>query len=154
MTALKKEIQKKWKPRKNTSHKGDYGRVFILAGSKDYSGAAYLSGLACLRAGAGLVTLGVPDTVYSVMARRQPELIVKAFSSTPQGSLAFKNHEAILKFLKTQDVFALGPGISQNSETQKLVLKIIEKNKKPLIVDADGLNALAKNPKILLIHYL
>ena len=101
MNSIKKEIQKKWKPRKEYSHKGDYGRVFILAGSQDYSGAAYLSGAACLRAGAGLVTLSVPDSIHSIVARRQPELIVKPLASTLQGSLAEKNSGIILQTLIT-----------------------------------------------------
>lgn len=149
MTALLQEIRSKWKPRKKASHKGDYGRVFILAGSRDYSGAAYLSGLACLRMGAGLVTLGVPDRIHAIVARRQPELIVKSLASTPQGSLAFKSDKEIFQGLKNQDVLGLGPGLSQNRQTQKLIRKVISKNTLPAVIDADGLNALSQYPEIL-----
>ena len=144
---LASELRRKWKPRKNNSHKGDYGRIFILAGSRDFSGAAYLAGLGSLRAGAGLVTVGVPDCIYPVVARRQPELIVKALPSTSQGTLSRRGLPALLKWIKTQDVLAVGPGLSQNSETQKLIRDVISKSQKPLVIDADGLNALCGHEK-------
>lgn len=144
-----RKIRFQWKPRKKDSHKGDYGRIFILAGSKDFSGAAYLAGLACLRAGAGLVTLGVPDVIHSIVARRQPELMVKALPSTKQGTLSRRGLKTILSFLKTQDVLAIGPGLSQNPETQKLIRDVIQKSACPIVIDADGLNALKGKTTIL-----
>lgn len=149
MNTIQKEIRKKWKPRKAAAHKGDYGRIFILAGSLDYSGAAYLAGAACLRAGAGLVTLAVPDKIHSIVARRQPELIIKALHSTSQGSIASKNLKQVRRALKKQDVLALGPGLSQNPQTAHLVLKLLSTNCLPAIIDADGLNALKGNIAIL-----
>ncbi|MBI3317376.1 MAG: NAD(P)H-hydrate dehydratase [Candidatus Omnitrophica bacterium] len=128
--------------RSPTSHKGDFGRVFILAGSCGLTGAAHLAGMGALRAGAGLVTVGVPEKVYSIVARREAEVMVRPFASTGEGTLAFKALPAIEKFLKTQDVLALGPGLSQNPETQKLIRLLLKKNKIPVVVDADGLNAL------------
>lgn len=77
MNPIIKEIREKWKPRKATSHKGDYGRVFILAGSKGLTGAAHLAAMGALRAGAGLVTLGVPEKIYSILARREAEVMVR-----------------------------------------------------------------------------
>ena len=145
---LASEIRQKWKPRKKNSHKGDYGRVFILAGSRDFSGAAYLAGAACLRAGAGLVTLGVPETIHSILARRQPELIVKALPATKEGTLSRRSLPVLLKLIKTQDVLAIGPGLSQYPETQKLIRDVISKSQKLLVIDADGLNALQGHLKI------
>lgn len=149
MNAIQKEIRKKWKPRKAASHKGDYGRVLILAGSRDYSGAAYLAGASCLRAGAGLVTLAVPDKIHPIVARRQPEIIVKALASTPQGSAAAKNFKTVFSALKTQDVFAAGPGLSHNPQTVQLIRKLLQKNSLPVILDADALNALQGKTAIL-----
>lgn len=149
MPSLKNEIQKKWKPRLKNSHKGDYGRVFILAGSSDYSGAAYLTGAACLRAGAGLVTLGVPESIHAIVARRQPELIVKAFPAASQGSFALKGLKKILKELSSQEVLAIGPGMSQVPKTQKLIRTVFKRNKLPVILDADGLNAFKGHTELL-----
>ncbi len=136
------EIRRKWKPRKPASHKGDYGRIFVLAGSRGLTGAAHLAGMGALRAGAGLVTVGVPEKVYSVIARKESELMVRPFPSTVAGALAWRGLKSILDFSKDQDVFALGPGLSQNRETWKLVRRLIVRLVQPLVIDADGLNAL------------
>lgn len=142
-------IPKKLLQRKKKSHKGDYGRILILAGSRSYSGAAYLAGVAALRLGAGLVTLGVPKSIHAIVARRQPELIVRPFSETSEGSLALKSKKEILKLAESQDVLAVGPGLSQNPETQKLIREVISKTIKPVILDADGLNAFQNHPEKL-----
>jgi len=148
---LIQEIQKKWKPRNTRSHKGDYGRVFILAGSRGLTGAAYLSAMAAVRAGAGLVTLGVPEAVYPVVARRAAEVMVRPFPSNRQGSLAFSARRAILNFAAAQDVLAVGPGLSQNPDTQKLIRSLLQTGL-PTILDADGLNAFRAQTAGLLKH--
>jgi len=144
-----KEIRRKWKPRKKTSHKGDFGRIFILAGSRGLTGAAYLTSVAAVKTGAGLVTLGVPEKVYPILARRSAEVMVRPFPSTPAGSLSSRGLGSLLSFLKTQDVLALGPGLSQNKDTQKLIRSLFLKSKKPVVMDADGMNAF-KGRKALL----
>lgn len=147
---IRSEIKKKWPPRKSTSHKGDYGRVFLLAGSKGLTGAAYLASVACIKSGAGLVTLGVPESVYPILARRSAEVMVRPFPSTKQGSFAYRGLKEILQFAKSQDVLALGPGLSQNPETQKLVRKLLTLSSlKNIILDADGLNAFQGRAKDL-----
>ncbi|MDD5217318.1 MAG: NAD(P)H-hydrate dehydratase [Candidatus Omnitrophica bacterium] len=143
------EIRKKWRPRKRTAHKGDFGQVFILAGSKGLAGAAHLAGMGAMRSGAGLVTVGVPGKIYSVIARREEEIMVRPFSSTPAGALASRGLKSILPFAKTQDVLALGPGMSQNSDTQRLIRTLIQKAVLPFVIDADGLNALKGHIGIL-----
>lgn len=148
MTILE-EIRKKWKPRPAASHKGDFGRVFVLAGSRGLTGAAHLSSTAALRAGAGLVTLGVPEKIYSILARREAEVMVRPFPSTAGGSFSFRAFEPALDFLKTQDVLAIGPGLSQNPETQKFVREIIRQSRVPLVLDADALNALKGHANLL-----
>lgn len=149
MNSIQNEIRKKWKKRKSSSHKGDYGRIFILAGSQNYSGAAYLAGAACLRAGAGLVTLAVPDKIHAIVARRQPELMIQPMVSTREGSLAKASERNILKALNGQDVLALGPGLSQNSQTRIVIQNVLRKNSLPIVIDADGLNALRGKLEIL-----
>lgn len=141
MEFMLKEIRGKWKPRKAASHKGDYGRIFILAGSRGLTGAAHLAAMGALRAGAGLVTLGVPEKIYTLLARREAEVMVRPFPATAKGTLAGKGLKEILHFAKTQDVLALGPGLSTHTETQRLVRELVAKTKNPMILDADGLNA-------------
>ena len=149
MMTILREIKSKWKPRKRTSHKGDFGRVFIVAGSHGLTGAAYLSAVAAMRAGAGLVTLGVPESIYSILAKRAREVMVSPFPATASGALAARALKTILKFSENQDVLALGPGLSQNRGTQKLVRELISKSACPVVVDADGLNALVGKTECL-----
>lgn len=148
--SLAREIRSRWKPRKKESHKGDYGRVFLLAGSREYSGAAYLTGLGALRAGAGLVTLGVPTNIHTILARRQPELILQVYPSTSTGALSFQGLKSILRYAAKQDVIAIGPGLSQHPQTLKLLRALLRKVKQPVVLDADGLNAVAGHPELLL----
>ena len=125
-----------------TVHKGDMGRVFILAGSRGMIGAADLAGMAALRSGAGLVTLGIPDAIYLIIARRNSELMTRPLPSTSKGTLALSAFPEIRKFCRTQDVMAIGPGLSQHVTTQKLVRRVSADTALPLVIDADGLNAL------------
>ncbi len=149
MPTIAEEMRARWKKRPKASHKGDFGRVFILAGSEGFSGAAHLTSAACVRSGAGLVTLGVPEKIYPVLARRESEVMVKPFLSTPEGTLHPKALGAILNFAETQDVIALGPGLSRHAGTQRLVREIVLKTFQPLVIDADGLNAFRGKPELL-----
>lgn len=146
---IEKEILKIWPPRPKHAHKGDFGKIFILAGSTGYTGAAALTSFAALRAGAGLVTLGCPDKVYPILARQHPEVMVRPFPSTPQGTLSEKGYSQILQFLKTQDVGALGPGLGRHPSTQRLVRKLLLQTSLPWVVDADGINAFQNHAEIL-----
>lgn len=141
-------IAKKLK-RPVTAHKGVFGRVFILAGSRGMTGAAHLAGMAALRSGAGLVTVGIPDAVYLVIAKRESELMIRPFPSTRQGTLSLKGFSGIERFCATQNVLAIGPGLSQQSATQKLIRKVFPATELPLVIDADGLNALKGHLKAL-----
>jgi len=143
------KIRKKWKPRKSASHKGDYGRIFIIAGSRGLTGAAHLAGMGALRCGAGLVTVGVPDKVYTVIAKREAEVMVRPFPSTLEGTLAYRSLKPISSFLKNQDVLAMGPGLSQNSQTQKLIYQLAAKSNLPMVIDADGINAFKGKASLL-----
>ena len=131
------------------SHKGDFGRVFILAGSRGMTGAAHLAGMGALRSGAGLVTVGVPESVYSIVAKRGAELMARPLPATPEGTLSLRGFPGIKRFCAAQSVLAIGPGLSQNIDTQKLIRKILRTAKLPLVIDADGLNALTGHRKAL-----
>jgi NAD(P)H-hydrate epimerase len=141
-------IAKKLK-RPATAHKGTFGRIFILAGSRSMTGAANLVGMSALRSGAGLVTVGVPDAVYLIVAKRDSELMVRPLPSTSQGSLSLRGFPEIRRFCATQTVLAIGPGLSQQINTQKLIRKVIGTAEIPVVIDADGLNALKGHHKVL-----
>lgn len=124
--------------------------MFILAGSLGFTGSAILTAGACLRAGAGLVTLGIPCSLHNVFARRVRELMLKPLPETTAKTLNIQAYAEIIKFLKDKaDVLVIGPGISQNKSTQQLICKIIKNCPKPIVIDADGLNALAGQLNIL-----
>lgn len=135
--------------RSPTAHKGDMGRVFILAGSRGMTGAANLTGMAALRSGAGLVTIGIPDAVYLIIAKRESELMTRPLPSTPKGTLSLRGFPEIKRFCATQSVLAIGPGLSQQLTTQKLIRKVFQATELPLVVDADGINALKGHLKVL-----
>ena len=135
--------------RKGQSHKGDYGHVFVLAGSVGLTGAAYLTSQAALMSGSGLVTLGIPRSLNAVMARKLTEVMTRPLPETRAQSLSPQAFSEIRKFLDRADVLAIGPGLSQNSETQRLVRKIVASIDKPMVIDADGLNALAGHLSVL-----
>lgn len=141
-------IAKKLK-RPATAHKGTFGRVFILAGSRGMTGAANLAGMGALRSGAGLVTIGVPDAIYLVVAKRDSELMFRPLSSTTQGTLSLKGFSEIKRFCATQNVLAIGPGLSKHITTQKLIRKVLQETDLPVVIDADGLNALKGHLTVL-----
>ena len=106
------------------------------------SGACYLTSMAALRSGAGLVTVGVPKSLVLPLSRKMTEAMMKGLPETKEGTLSRAAHKQIKLFLKTQDVLAAGPGLSQNSETQAVLRKVISDSTRPMVIDADGLNAL------------
>jgi len=125
--------------RKPSSHKGDFGRLFILSGSKKMVGCAVLAAQAALRSGTGVLTLGFPEKLYSVMTRRLTESLFFPLPETKKGSLSRKSYQPLLEYLKTQDVLALGPGLSREKETQGVIRKLILSVPRPLVIDADAL---------------
>ncbi|MBU4478333.1 MAG: NAD(P)H-hydrate dehydratase [Candidatus Omnitrophica bacterium] len=135
--------------RKKDAHKGDFGHVFVLAGSRGLSGAAYLCSQAALLSGAGLVTVGIPESLQTVMAIKLTEAMTLPLPETADGTLSLKAFKEIKAFAAKCRVLAIGPGISLNPVTQKLVRKIVKETDLPMVIDADGLNALEANPKIL-----
>ncbi|MDD5617713.1 MAG: NAD(P)H-hydrate dehydratase, partial [Candidatus Omnitrophica bacterium] len=100
--------------RKKDSHKGDFGHVFILAGSLGMSGAAMLSARSALRSGAGLVTVGLPISLAPVISVSCPETMSLALPETAEGTLAGAAFTRIKEFLNKTDVFLAGPGLSRN----------------------------------------
>ena len=132
------------------SHKGTYGHVLLIAGSKGKTGAAFMSAKACLRTGAGLVTIGVPESLVNVFQSRVTEEMVLPLPDKGDGTLSYKASDLVLKFLRQQaNVLAIGPGISTSNEISKLVSLIIAKSKVPIVMDADAINAIAGRTGVL-----
>jgi len=131
----------KFPKRKPDSHKGDYGHVLVIAGSSGYSGAAYLTSQAAALSGSGLVTLAIGRSLYQIMAAKLTEVMVRPFFETRDYSLSLLAEKDVLKFSEKCTAVALGPGVSQNKETQALVRNLVAKLKIPVVLDADGINA-------------
>jgi len=146
---ITKEIVKPLLPFRATySHKGSFGKVLILAGSVGMTGAAYLASEAAMRSGAGIVVLGIPRSLNSIMEVKLTEVITLPLAETEKQSLGEEAEETILKLMKNYSVLGIGPGISRQAETQRLVRKVIEKSNIPLVVDADAIYALSEDPAI------
>lgn len=122
-------------------HKGDCGRVFVIAGSPGMTGAAALVCRAALRSGAGLITLGIPQSLNSVMEVKLTEAMTLPLAETEAGTLGIEAYPLIRDFLRKQDVLVIGPGLSQHAETQKCIREIVVNACVPVVLDADGLNA-------------
>jgi hydroxyethylthiazole kinase-like uncharacterized protein yjeF len=129
--------------RRKYSHKGDYGHVLVIAGSKGKTGAALMASKACLRTGAGLVTIGVPESLSDVFQSRVTEEMTLILPDRGDGTLSKKALDKILDFLnKTADVLAIGPGIGVSTETGKLMKALIKNLSIPIVIDADGINSI------------
>jgi ADP-dependent NAD(P)H-hydrate dehydratase / NAD(P)H-hydrate epimerase len=135
--------------RKRNTYKGDYGRVFILAGPTGLTGAAALCSMACMRSGAGMVTLGIPGSLNAIMEIKLTEVMTYPLAETISGTFSLKAGYEALKKINESDAALLGPGISLNKETRDFVIDIIPGIKRPLVLDADALNAIAANTDVL-----
>jgi NAD(P)H-hydrate epimerase len=144
-----KDIQNGLPVRSIAAHKQSVGKIFVIAGSKGLTGAALLCSQSAMKAGAGAVVLGIPSAVFSAVSRRTLEVMPYELPSTRDGSVAFSAMDSIAQKMKWADVVLLGPGLSQNSETMDMIRRVIAVSEKPLVVDADGLNALSKNLALL-----
>lgn len=131
------------------AHKGTNGRVLVMAGAPGYTGAAALAAEGALRAGAGLVTLVVAAGLYPIMAAKLTEVITRPVPEEKSGVLGRGAVPAVLDLAARHDVLALGPGLGRERETQAAVLDIVREAPCPLVIDADGLNALVGHTDIL-----
>lgn len=135
--------------RRPADHKGRFGHVLVLAGSTGYLGAGCLAARAALVSGAGLVTLGVPRSLWHIVATKLTASMTRPFKDVGTGAFALGGLAEILGFAQRSDVVALGPGIGTHPSTAKLVHALVRGLRKPLVLDADGLNALAGRVAVL-----
>lgn len=120
--------------RPESANKGTFGKVLVVAGSKQYPGAAYLACSACYRVGAGLVTLATEPSVKIIVSRKLPEA-------------TFLSLNAVFDKLSEYDVLLVGPGLGQSKQTTNLVKQLLSKKLPPAVIDGDGLNILSKKSK-------
>ena len=133
----------KLKPRAVDGHKGDYGKVCIIAGSVGMSGAAALAGRAALRCGAGLVRVATPKSVLPIVASIEPSFTTIALPEDSLGRISAKAINTILKAVGENDAVAFGPGIGISGALRSVLETLLEQQQLRLVIDADGLNNLA-----------
>lgn len=131
-------------PRSADSHKGDFGRVTVVAGSRGKTGAAYLAAMAALRSGAGLVTIGIPASCLPVVASLAPEFMTEPLRENADGELTGDAVERVLEL--EQDVVACGPGLGRGPGVGEFVRAVLDRGTAPLVLDADALTVLAGDP--------
>jgi hydroxyethylthiazole kinase-like uncharacterized protein yjeF len=128
-------------PRKAESNKGNYGHVLVVGGSLGKAGSVAMAGMAALRAGAGLATVATAKSVLPTVAGFHPELMTEPLAETAEGTISASAARRLDELVKGKTVLAIGPGISQFSETAGLVRTLVSKSDVPVVLDADGLNA-------------
>jgi NAD(P)H-hydrate epimerase len=142
-------------PRKHDAHKGDFGHALLIGGSRGMGGAICLAGRACLRSGAGLTTLAVPSGVQALVAAQQPDYMTFGLPEDTAGCIRWDDPEerkTFLAFCEKATAIALGPGLGQSTDLEQFASELYRNAPQPLVIDADGLNALAKRPQILNQH--
>lgn len=129
-------------------HKGDYGKILLLCGSRGYTGAAALSAMGALRTGAGLVFLGVPESIYAIEAMKLNEPVVFPLPDE-EGKLSEIAIDEIVDRLSRMDAVLIGCGLGQSQGTMAVLKAVLETAECPVVVDADGINLLAQNISLL-----
>jgi hydroxyethylthiazole kinase-like uncharacterized protein yjeF len=130
------------------SHKGDFGRVLVVAGSLGRSGAAHLAAIGALRSGAGLVTIATPKSCLAIVAAMAPEYMTEGLEETTSGTVDYAALDRVLEF--KADVIAVGPGLGQSPGTAAFVHGLLERAGVPIVLDADALNAFSGDPDRLM----
>ncbi len=134
----------KLKPRVPDSHKGDFGKVCIIAGSVGMSGAAALAGRSALRAGAGLVRVAVPKSVLPIVASIEPSFTTIPLAEDTAGRISAKAINTILNAVSENDALAFGPGVGTSNALRSVLETLIKQEQLRLLIDADGLNNLSR----------
>ena len=135
-------------PRDPMAHKGDFGKLLLLCGSRGYTGAAYFAAMGALRAGAGLVFLGVPESIYVIEAVKLNEAVVFPLPDK-QGILSAEAIPQILQRLPDMDAVVVGPGLGQSEDTFQITAAVLQNAGCPVILDADGINLVSGHKDLL-----
>lgn len=149
ITPRKQDIIKCFKPRNPISNKGDYGKVLIVAGSRNMPGAAVLAAQGAVRGGAGLVTVAFPESAYSAITSKLTCPLFFPLQENKEGTLSAESTENIFDLMEKATVVLIGCGLGCNEDTAKIVGEVIKNAKVPIIIDADGINIISANINIL-----
>jgi len=139
----KDDVKQRLPHRHRDAHKTDCGKVVVFAGSVGMTGAATLTSISTLQAGAGLTKLGIPESLNPIMEQKLTEVMTVPLPETSDKSISIRAKDIIGDLIDWADVLAIGPGLSTNSETVEFVRWLLTHVSKPMVIDADGLNALA-----------
>ena len=131
------------------SHKGQFGRVAVIAGARGFAGAAVLAARGAIRAGAGLVTVGLPFSLATVLPAALPEAMTRPLPETDAGTLSESAYTDALEFAAAATAVALGPGLTTHPQVVALLRRLLGRLERPVVLDADGLNAFAGEPERL-----
>jgi len=135
--------------RNDEDHKGRFGTALIVGGSLGMSGAAGLAGMAALRGGAGLVRVAVPDVCLNTVASFNPSYMTLPLPADQAGHISIDAWDSLVEQSNAATAIACGPGLGKTNELEELVVRLYQKVKKPMVFDADALNALAMQPDAL-----
>lgn len=135
--------------RQEDTHKGDYGRVLVIAGSLGMSGAAYLCSQAAMISGCGLVELAAPKSINTILETKTTEVITYPQEETKEGTLNIKAFDSLMQLSQKADVVAIGCGLKNHTQVKNLVKKLIKNLDLPLVIDADAINSIADNVSLL-----
>lgn len=134
--------------RDDNAHKGDFGKLLLLCGSRGFTGAAWFAAMGALRAGAGLVYLGVPESIYAIEAVKLNEPVVFPLPDE-DGMLSEQALPQILERLPKMDAVLIGPGLGKSEGTFRVLTGVLKGARCPVVVDADGINLLAGHMDVL-----
>ncbi len=148
MELTREEVLSILPDRARETHKGDFGKILLLCGSRGYTGAAALAAMGALRTGAGLVYLGVPECIYAIEAAKLTEAIVFPLPDQ-DGKLSTGAVPEIRKLLPKMDAVVLGCGLGQSDETFDVTRFVLENAACPVVLDADGINLMSEHKDIL-----
>lgn len=148
-TYSKSEIRLLFPERKSDSHKGSFGHLLCICGSKTMAGAPVLAASAALRSGAGLVTLAFPECLYSAVSSKITEALLFPLPENENGTLSEACLSQLIAQLPKYDAIVIGCGLGVNNDTAAVLRAVIENSTVPLIIDADAINIISKEPSML-----
>ena len=136
-------------PRKNNTHKGSFGKTLVIGSSKGMTGSGVMSACAALRSGAGLVVLGLPQSIQAAANTIMPEIMTKGYFDNNEGFYKKECIYDMLESINSSASLVIGPGISEDEDIKEIIVEIVKNCRIPMVIDADGLNSLAKEKNVL-----
>ena len=131
------------------THKNDYGRVLAVCGCRGYTGAAYFAAQSAVRMGSGVVTLAVPEAIYPILAVKLNEPVVRPMPADETGKFSAAAADELLALAARADALLIGSGLGRSAALDDLVRELIRTARCPMVIDADGINALAGHKDVL-----